>query len=256
MFKLTLVFVSIALTLQSVACRPSVEAPTGPVGETEGSLASGGLGFKEDKAEFVGFHGRSSHTASFWENQGALTYDASFPIPGGYAVLGYTLGKVLDLCFSRFSALTFADESAQANNGMKPKVCATYAQSGKDWRNDINKVFFPENPGLIGDPSDSAAHTKLEDARTEYINIVRPDAEDPSTVRFALSDQKAKSGLMGLPFQMMQMFSAKCFTYDGKTLPAGVHGGFTTFSYNSQRIRSEWKITPENEDAAKEATTS
>jgi hypothetical protein len=72
---------------------------------------------------------------------------------------------------------------------------------------------------------------------------------------------------MLIPSTVTQLFSATCFDYDGANLPAleGVHGfpvcshlllfpvaaaSHTIgqqFSYNSDQIRTDWKIVPENE---------
>ncbi|KAF8905179.1 hypothetical protein CPB84DRAFT_1771761 [Gymnopilus junonius] len=231
MFKFTLALASITFTLQGTVCRHFAVAYT--------SLAAGVTEDKggPDAIEFIGFHGGNSNDAAVWENQGSISNHANGSIPVlGDAVLGFGIYVTDDPQV----ALTFAKQSIQVNNGTTPK-------------DNTNKVFVPENTGLIGDSTDSTVQAKFEDARTKYINIVRPDADASSTVRVALIDQEVKTGQMVIPFPITQQFNATCFTYDGNTLPAGIHNGFPAFAFNSHKIRSHWKITPENEYAAQQA---
>ncbi|KAF8868799.1 hypothetical protein CPB84DRAFT_1969153 [Gymnopilus junonius] len=273
MFKLALAFVSLVFTLQDVACRPFVEAPADLV--VRGTDVLSGLGLREvqdenieaDAAEFIGFHGTNSQTATFWEKQGFISKPPSpdnsvwdyigglITGTGGSSGADAELGPGLYVTDDPHIALAFANNNAQVNKGTTPKVCAISAKSSGNWRVIVNKVFLPENTGLIGDSSDATRKAKFENARTKYINIVRPGAQASSTVRFSLLDRNAKTGQLVLPNPITQLFSAKCFTYDGKTLPSGVHSGFPAFSYNSNTVRSQWKITPENTDAAKVATS-
>ncbi|KAF8878463.1 hypothetical protein CPB84DRAFT_1751880 [Gymnopilus junonius] len=248
MFNPTLTFVSIAFLLQGILGHPFVEVITG-LSDRDTKALSPVEAYTE---EFIGFHGGNSNDTTVWENQGSISGRGN----GTTAILGdAVIGLGIYVTDDPQVALTFAKESSQLNDGSTPKVCAIYAKSCENWRDVVKKVFLPENAGLIGDSTDPAMKAKFDDSRTKYINIVLPDADPSSTVRFALVDQKTKSGQLTLPLSITHQFSAKCFDYDGKTLPSGIPHGFPTFSYNSQRIRSNWKITPENEEAAKKVTS-
>lgn len=87
------------------------------------------------------------------------------------------------------SGIVFANINAGQNKGTTPALCAIFARSSGNWRNVIRKAFIPED--LVGDSSDKAKATTLENTRLDHIKRAIPGVNAESVVKFALFDRKS-----------------------------------------------------------------
>ncbi|KAH9919181.1 uncharacterized protein BXZ73DRAFT_105010 [Epithele typhae] len=209
-------------------------------------------------ADFIGWHGTNSDTATFWAAKGQLEkpvkpsgffdfFDFSSKQSAGTSGADAENGPGVYITDDKDIAIAFANNNAKVNPGTTPMLCAIFAKTAGNWENVIRKVFLPET--LVGDSSNPVTKQQKEKARLDYIARVAPGISAVNVVRFSLLNRSTRTGQLVLPAGITNQFTAQCVATTATTLPTGT-GEFPAFSYDGATLRTQWDIAAEQQCAA------
>ncbi|EPS94152.1 hypothetical protein FOMPIDRAFT_117535 [Fomitopsis schrenkii] len=109
------------------------------------------------------------------------------------------LSNYLGISNSSFNTLTsgadaqlgYAHMNAVHNPGTEPRVCAIFARSSNEWRNEITKVFIPDM--LVGDAGDKKRRAEHEAHRASYLKHIVPNVPTQNIVKISRLDKTRPS---------------------------------------------------------------